>query len=142
FIVNNIGVEANGFIALGNNFISFASLATIAVSSMASRFITISFEKNDTDEALTYYTSSIVGNVLISTIIFIISIFLVVFLEKIIEIPGNLVSDVKLLFALLFINFALSNAFSTVKVATFATNNIYLDSFKEMIAQILRIITL
>lgn len=142
YIVNSIGVEANGFIALGNNFISFASLATIAVSSMAGRFITISIQQGRKEEAKRYYTSSTLGNILLSIIICLTAVLFVSKLNEFINIPSHLVTDVKFLFILLIINFGISNAFASFKIATFASNNLYLDSLRDMEAQILRLITL
>jgi len=42
YIVSNFGAEANGFTQLANNFVNYATLITIALNSMAGRFITIS----------------------------------------------------------------------------------------------------
>ena len=41
YIVKNIGVDAYGFIGLANNFITYAGLITIAVNSLAGRFVTV-----------------------------------------------------------------------------------------------------
>lgn len=140
YIVNNIGVEANGFISLGNNFITYASLITIAVSSMSSRFITIELEQGNLEKANLYYTSVTIGNIIISSIIFLLSLIVVYYLEYIIDIPQNLILDIKLLFILLFLNFAFNSAFSSWKISTFATNKLYLESIRDMQAQILRLI--
>lgn len=45
FIVEKIGVEANGFIQLATNFTTIASLVTIALNSMAGRFISLNYHK-------------------------------------------------------------------------------------------------
>ncbi|HEX3026780.1 MAG TPA: hypothetical protein VHR42_06090, partial [Clostridia bacterium] len=37
FIVRHLGEEANGFMQLANNFVTYASLLTLAFNSMASR---------------------------------------------------------------------------------------------------------
>ena len=57
YIVENIGVEANGFIGLANNFISYASLITIALNALASRFITINIYRNNYENANKYFSS-------------------------------------------------------------------------------------
>ena len=46
FIIENIGAEANGFVGLANNFMEYAQLFTIAINSMAGRFITIKMHQN------------------------------------------------------------------------------------------------
>lgn len=45
YIVETVGKEAYGFVSLGNNFVNYASLITVALNSMASRFITIEIQK-------------------------------------------------------------------------------------------------
>ena len=56
FIVKNIGVEANGFVTLANNFVTYAQLIVSALNSMAARFIAIAYIKKD-------YKTIIYGNV-------------------------------------------------------------------------------
>ena len=41
FIVKHLGVEANGYITLANNFVSYFGLIITALNSMAGRFILI-----------------------------------------------------------------------------------------------------
>ena len=43
YIVQNVSVEAYGFVGLTNNMVGYASLLTIALNSVAGRFITISW---------------------------------------------------------------------------------------------------
>ena len=62
YIVRTIGVEANGFITLANNFVSYTSLITIALNSMIGRFVTISLTEKKTDDANRYFTSALFAN--------------------------------------------------------------------------------
>ena len=57
FIVKNIGVEANGFVTLANNFVTYAQLIVSALNSMAARFIAIAYVKKDYKKANLYYNS-------------------------------------------------------------------------------------
>lgn len=45
YLVKILGDEAYGFIGLANNFVSYASIITVALNSMAARFITIEIHK-------------------------------------------------------------------------------------------------
>ena len=47
YIVASLGVEANGYITLANNFVSYMALVTIALNSMAGRFILVSHRNGD-----------------------------------------------------------------------------------------------
>ena len=57
FIVKHIGVEANGFVSLGNNFVAYAGILSTALNSMASRFITIHYVKKDYKTSNEYFSS-------------------------------------------------------------------------------------
>ena len=66
YIVAKLGVEANGFVTLASNFVGYASLISIALNSMAGRFITIKFYQDDLAEANKYYTAVTLGNYVLS----------------------------------------------------------------------------
>ena len=86
YIVENFGEEANGFTQLANNFVNYATLLTIALNSMAGRFITISYCNKDYQKCNKYYSSVIIGNILIFLILILPSVFFVFNLEKLINI--------------------------------------------------------
>ena len=65
FIVRNLGVEANGYITLANNFVSYASLISVALNSMANRFITLEFVSKNYERANLYYSNVTIGNCII-----------------------------------------------------------------------------
>lgn len=138
YIIENVGVEAYGFVSLGNNFISYASLLTIALNSMAGRFITINLHREDYEKANKYFNSVLIGNIITSTILIVISGVMIVNLEKLVDIPSEIMLDVKMLFVFLFINFILSIISSTFGVATFSTNKLYLSSLRGIESNIFR----
>lgn len=139
YIVKNIGVEANGFVTLANNFISYASIITIAVNSMAARFITIKYINGDYDEANSYYTSVLIGNLTIAVVLFIPAIMIVAYLEKLINIPTDLIFDVKLLFSFIFLNFFITTSLPNWATCFFLKNKIYLQSIGTILTSILRV---
>ncbi|MDU7455584.1 Polysaccharide biosynthesis protein [uncultured Clostridium sp.] len=140
YIIENIGVDAYGFVSLANNFINYASLLTIALNSMAGRFITISLHKSDKESANKYFTSVFIANLIISIVLLLVSILSVIYIEEIVNVPVNILKDVRLLFLLLFINFIISIIGSTFSVATFARNKLYLGSLRGIESNIIRAI--
>ena len=46
YITSRVGVEAYGLIGLANSFVSYIQVFTMALNSMASRFIIIEIHKN------------------------------------------------------------------------------------------------
>jgi len=128
YIVKTLGAEANGFTQLATNFINYASLLTIALNSMAGRFITISYYKNDTKAINQFYSSVIVGNLLIFLFLLLPSIYCVVQLDHIVRIEAANILDVKCLFTLVFANFFLSQVISVLNIACYVTNKQYLQN--------------
>ncbi len=142
YIVKNVGIDAYGFVGLANNFVSYAALATIALNSLAGRFVTVKIYEDNMHEANVYFSSVFISNLLIAVVLGIIGTFAIVFLEKMISIPGSLYWDVKILFSLLFINCLVSTIDSVFAISTFATNKLYINSIRQIEANILKVIIL
>lgn len=138
YIVRTIGVEANGFITLANNFVSYSSLVTIALNSMTGRFVTISITEDRTDDANKYFTSALLANASIAVLLGVIGTFVVVFLKSIIHVPDNLLLDIQILFALLFVSCLIGVIGAVFGVAAFARNKLYLEYFRTTVGNIAR----
>lgn len=139
FIVKNVGSEAYGFVSLGNNFVTYAALLSTALNSMASRFVTINYVKNDYKNANAYFSSVFFSNVVLGIVFLIPAVLIVCFIENIVNISPELVSDVKLLWTFIFLNFFITIVGSVFSIATFATNKLYLSSIRSIISQIIRV---
>ena len=140
YIVRELGAEANGFITLANNFITYASLLTSALNSMSGRFISMAYHRKDPEKANRYYTASFAGGFFAVAILILPVCFVILNLEKILNIPVDLIYDVKLLFALVFLNFFLITAFTPWAAATYVTNTLYLKSLRTMESQIIKVV--
>lgn len=142
YIVNTVGKEAYGFVGLANNFVSYAQIITLALNSMASRFITIKIYQNDDEGANKYFTSVILANTFLAILMTIPSVLIVVFLEKIINVPSKIIVDIKILWLFIFMNFLISIITSTYGIATFVKNRLDLSSIRDIESNILRVIVL
>ena len=142
YIVNRLGAAAYGFVGLANNFVSYVQLLTIALNSMASRFIALHVHKNQMDDARKYFSSVFFSNLFLVSIISVISIVVIYQLEYIIKIPENLLNDVKLLFLCTFVNFFISLVFNVFNTSTFIKNRLDLSSTRTIISNIIRAILL
>lgn len=138
FIVKSLGVEAYGFVGLSNNIIGYLQLATVALNSMAGRFITIEYHKGNLEQANKYFSSVFYSNVVISAVLAIISTILLVFLEYVIHIPVNLVADVKWLFALLCLNSLLTLVFNVYIVSPFIKNRLDVTSVRNLVSNLIK----
>ena len=87
YIVRELGAEANGFITLANNFITYSSLLTSALNSMSGRFISMAYHQHNSEMSNRYYTASFVSGFVAVGILLVPVFFTVMYLEKILNIP-------------------------------------------------------
>lgn len=142
FIVKNVGKEAYGFVGLSNDFISYAQILTVALNSMAGRFITISINKKDKYSANKYFTTVIIANIILSIIIIIPFSFIIININNILNIPNNILNDVRFLYSCVFINFIISILGSVFSIATFAKNRLDMSSIRNIEANFIKVIVL
>lgn len=137
YIVDTLGAEAYGFIGLSLNILSYTGLITIALNSMAGRFVTIRYVEKNYVEANKYFSSVYYSNLILATVILLIGIILVSFLDYLVEIPVYLVSDVKILFALLLLNTIFTLIMEVWCGATFIKNRLDLSNIRNIIGNLL-----
>lgn len=137
-IIDKLDYEAYGFMTLANDFVSYANIAAMALNSMAGRFITVSLTKGDYDSANKYFNSTMYANMAIVGVLFAPCLLIVAFLDKLVNISPALIPDVKILFALTFLNFMVTIVSTTFSTATFAANRLDLQAFRSIESQLLR----
>lgn len=142
FIVNHIGVEANGFVGLANNFVEYAQLITVALNSMAGRFITIKIHQKNEEDANKYFTSVFFANLFLSIILTIIFTFVVIFLGNIVNISNDILGDIKILWALIFANFIISIFASIFSISTFVENRLDMTAISNIRGIIIKAVIL
>ena len=142
YIIKNIGIEANGFVSLANNFVSYAALIVGALNSMSTRYITVEYVKNDYDKANLYYNSVLWGKWFIIAVLLLPAIIFVVNLENVINIPQDVVIDVKILFALVFFNFFIQVMAPNWDCGTYITNKLSRTYIPSALLAVLRCIML
>lgn len=142
FIVERLGAAAFGFVGLANNIISYTTLVTVALNSMAGRYITISVHKGEIEKANQYFSSVFFSNLLISAFLTSIVTAFIIYLDVFINIPFDLIADVKILFVLLLFNSILGLITNVFAVSTFVRNRLELNSIRTIIANIIRALTL
>lgn len=126
YIVETLGEEANGFTQLANNFVNYASLITVALNSMAGRFITMHYYKGDKEESNKFYSSIMIANVAIIGFLIIPALILLFKLESVVNIENSNVFYVKLLFAFVFGNFFVAQINSVLGIITYVSNRQYI----------------
>ena len=139
YIVGLLGEESYGFVSLAQNFTNYISVATVALNSMASRFISIALYENDMEKAKRYYTSVIIANSIITAILVVPCTILIWKLEYVISIPPEMIFDIKLLFAVIFSGFFITLLTSLFSVAVFVENRLHLNAIHNIEGSILHL---
>lgn len=141
-MLEKLGAEAYGFIGLVNNFIGYATIITIALNALAGRYITLSYHQGEHETAKEYYASVFYANAVLSVLIFVASILLSANISHLLNVPGELLPDVKITVLLSAINTIISLLSVVYGVAAFIKNKLYLNSLSQMVAAIARVVVI
>ncbi|MBR2336565.1 MAG: hypothetical protein IKA61_01275 [Clostridia bacterium] len=138
FIIAKLGQEAYGFVGLSANFISYATLITTAINSMAGRFIAVAYYKGDKEDVVKYYSSVIVANVALCFLLSTPAILIILFLPRLLNVPVHLVQDVTALFILVFSHFFVDLIGSTFVNAGYVANRLDMVAMRKTEATLLK----
>ena len=138
-IVKTVGKETYGFLGVANNFTSYVTIVTVALNSLAGRFVSVYYHQKKNIETEQYFTSVFVANTFIVLFLLIPAMVFTLNVDKFLNVPTESVQDVKLTFALVFLGFFVNLASSIFSVATFVANKIYLSSIRTIEANLLRL---
>ena len=139
-VLEKLGAEAYGFIGLVNNFINYATIITVALNALAGRYITLAYHQGKHETAKEYYTSVFYANAVLSAVIFGASFLLSANISHLLNVPGELLADVKITVILSAINTIISLISVVYGVAAFIKNKLYLNSLSQMVAAVARVV--
>lgn len=124
YITENVGTEAYGFVSLARQFAQYAKIFTMALNSFAATYITLYYHRDDKKTANQYFSSVFFGNLVLTGILQGVALLIIGFLDRLLNIPASLVSDVKLLFLFVFLSFDLQTIFSTYECSAYITDKL------------------
>ena len=139
FLINTLGKETYSFYPMANQIVSYLSVLTNAMNSMASRFVTLELVRGNEEKANGYYSSALAANLLMSAVLCVPMIVIIVFMDSFMDIPVNSVAAIKSLFAFVFASALVNVAASIFGIATFAKNRIDLRSLRELATSVIRL---
>ena len=142
YIIRTVGSVAYGFVGLANNFVSYVQILTTALNSMAGRFIAISYYKDKMDDVKKYYTSVFFSNVFISLVLLVPVIFIIIFIDKIINVPLEILNDVQILWTFIFGTMIVSIVGSIFNNAAYVKNRLELVSLRTVESNCLKALIL
>lgn len=139
YLITHIGKDAYSFFPMSNNILGYFSIASLALNSMIARFITIEREKGNFAKAQIYFSSGFYSNIIMALVFLIPMIMFTVYVDRILNVPVEILKDVQLLFACVFAAMLIGLASTVYGVATFAANRLDLRALGELIRGLLRI---
>lgn len=142
YVSEKLGVEAYGFISLANTLVTYIDIIAVAINAFSARYIGIAYHNGNYKEAEKFYNSVFVANLFLVILACIPCSFMIVRLEKIIAIPGYLTDDVKVLFALVLLNYSINLLATVFSVCAFIKNYTSITSRNNGIAKCIYGITL
>ena len=141
-VLNKMGAEAYGFVGLVNNFVSYVTVITTALNSLAGRFITVAHHSGKRDEAKEYYSSVFYANCVMAILVLISAAILAANIESLVIVSPELVEDLRKTILLAFANCALGLVAVVFGVAAFIKNQLYLNSLSQLLSSITRAVLL
>lgn len=142
YITNTVGTEAYGFVSLAKQFAQYAVIVTTALNTYAARYIGIAYHQENKRKANIYFSSVFWGDVILASVILTGAVWLIFFLEYFLYIPGEIVSDVKILFLFVFLNLWVSTVFSVFGCAAYIKNRLDITGIFKTISYMTNAIVL
>lgn len=124
YITKHVGSDAYGFVSLSKQFVEYATIITAALNSFAARYIAVEYHRGDIKRANTYISSVFWGNLALGFLVLAGAVICICELDRLLNIPVNIVADVKLLFLFVFINFWFTTVFSVFSSAALVENKL------------------
>ena len=138
YIVANLGEELYGFVGLANNFTSYISLVIVTITGMLSRYITIEYAKKNYKKASGYFSTATFSQSVLAVISAAILSFVIINLEKVVNISPDYVGDVRILWALIFAAFIINLPFGGLSVSTFVKNRLEISAAINICGNVIR----
>lgn len=134
YITQTLGIEAYGFVSIAKTTVSYAAIITVALTAFIVRFISVSYHTGQMEDAKSYYSSSIAASLLLSGGILAVALVIIGKLEYILNISPYLVTSVKILFIVVFVNFVFSTVTTAFSASFYIRNRLDISGIIRMIA--------
>ena len=139
YLIHNLGTASYGIIPLITQVTNYMAVATIVLNSAVARYMTISLEQGDTEEANQYFNTSLFGSVLIVLLLLIPAGLAAFYLDRLIELPAGQTTQARWLFICVATSFFLSAIQSAFAVSTFYMNRFDLRNLLGATQQVARV---
>ena len=102
-IIDGMLPNTIGFVNMANQFVQWAQIIVSALNTLASRYITIHLHKGEEQEANEYFSSVFYANMMMAAVFLIPALFVIVFVDRLFQVPAASLTDVQILFGFVFL---------------------------------------
>ncbi len=138
YITDKLGKDVYGFVGMAYQVTSYISMFTVAFNAMLNIFVATEYHKNNMKKANEYYTSVLVADTVLSVALFIPMLVIVVFMDKIMDVPVSVVNDIKLLWGIIFVTFLVQLATGPLGVGFFVSNRLDVSAKRNITTNVIR----
>ena len=128
-----------GFVNIANQFVQWAQVVVSALNTLASRYITIHLHKGEEQEASEYFSSVFFANMFMAAVFLVPAVFVIVFIDRMFQVPAGVLGDVQILWAFVFLNFFISIITSVFSTSTYSMNRLELSSIATIVTELARL---
>ncbi len=139
YIVSSVGEAGYGFYSIACTCISYFTVLTTAMNSMVSRFITIAYHNGQTEKVKSYYSTVFYSNLAISFLFSIIVIACVSNINRMLNVPAELLSDVKGMFYFVLFAGLFASVTSVFSSTVFCHDRLDIKSIAMIFISVIRV---
>lgn len=142
YITTYIGTDAYGFVSLAKTISNYGIIITGALNAYAARYITLAYHEGNLRKANRYFSSVVINNIGLLVAILIFEVFFIWKLQIFIKIPSNLITEVKILFAMDITNYMLLTLANVFTVSAYIKNHLYRMDLIKLLSYLVEAVVL
>lgn len=142
YLVRTVGSTTFGFWGLANSVVNYALIITTALNSMAARYIGIDYHRGNMRQASGYFSSVFVADLLFALIILLPSCIAIYYIDRLVSVPPDIVTEVKTLFYIVFFNMCCNVIFAVFGCVFIIKNRLDLSSVITIISNVIKAVIL
>ena len=124
YLVSTLGIVAYGILPLAFLINHYSSVLSGSLTGAFSRFYTIAIQRNEGENASRYLSTSFFVMLGIIALVFLPLSFVLLQIEKVLNIPESFIADARLLFIFVFFGFVLSLITNVFNITLYAVNRL------------------
>jgi membrane protein EpsK len=142
YLIRNLGLELYGIIPLFLMISRYSELFTMTIRGTVSRFVALSFGRNDFEKASLYFSTAFFSLMLFCLLLLTPTILFAIWLPRLFQIPSGYESQAGILFFLVILSSFMITLSSPFIVSTFVKHRFDLDNLAKVLSSVVQVLIL